>query len=160
MKVKEIMSADPKFCSPDNNLSVVAALMWENDCGVIPVVDDESRVLGMITDRDICIAVCTKNRPASALSVREAMSKDAYDCFEDADVREALKVFRDVRVHRLPVVDKDGILKGILSLNDIVLAAEESKSAAIPYDDVVKTFKAVYAHRLPKIIEKLKTVSV
>jgi CBS domain-containing protein len=136
-------------CRPETSLAQVAALMWDHDCGAMPVVDDMNRVMGMITDRDIAIAAATKGRRATDINVGEVMSGNVYACARDEDVKSALKTMRRERVRRLPVIGHDGKLTGILSLNDIVLRAEDSKgrqAPEIPYDEVMSTFKAVCEH--------------
>src|SRR3712207_4411459 len=74
MKVKDVMTAGPKACLPETSLAEAAATMWENDCGALPVVGAEDRVVGMITDRDICFGATTKNRPPSEVSVAEVIT--------------------------------------------------------------------------------------
>ena len=149
MKAEDIMTRDVKTCHPEASLAQVAALMWDYDCGAMPVVDDSNRVIGIITDRDIAIAAATKGRRATDISVGEVMSGNVYACARDEDIKSALKTMRRERVRRLPVIGSDGRLAGILSVNDIVLHAEEGKGKQAPeisYDDIVSTFKAVCEH--------------
>lgn len=149
MKAEEIMTRNVQSCRPEASLAQVAALMWDYDCGAMPVVDDSNRVMGMITDRDIAIAAATKDRRATDIAVGEVMSGNVYACARDEDVKSVLKTMRRERVRRLPVIGSDGRLVGILSINDIVLRAEEGKGRQVPdisYDDVVSTFKAVCEH--------------
>jgi CBS domain-containing protein len=120
--------------------------MWDYDCGAAPVVDGGNQVIGMITDRDIAIAASTKGRLATEITVGEVMSGNVYACAADEDAKSALDTMRRKRVRRLPVIDNDGKLVGILSINDIVLRAEETRGRQTPeisYDDVVNTFKAL-----------------
>src|SRR5215475_10539494 len=149
MKAEDIMTRNVCTCRPESSLAQVAALMWDHDCGAMPVVDDMNRVMGMITDRDIAIAAATKGRRATDINVGEVMSGNVYACARNEDVKSALKTMRRERVRRLPVIDSDGRLAGILSVNDIVLRAEDAKgrqAPEIPYDDVMSTFKAVCEH--------------
>jgi len=149
MNTEDIMTRNVKCCRPETSLSEAAALMWNYDCGALPVVDDENRVMGMITDRDIAIAAATKGRLATDISVGEVMSGNVYACGLSEDINSALKTMRREKVRRLPVVGKDGKVAGILSINDIVLQAEQTKgrqSPEISYDDVISTFKAVCEH--------------
>jgi CBS-domain-containing membrane protein len=149
MKAEEIMTRDVQSCRPDASLAQAAAIMWDYDCGAMPVVDDSNRVMGMITDRDIAIAAATKGRRATDITVGEVMSGNVYACSRDEDVKSALRTMRRERVRRLPVIGVDGRLAGILSINDIVLRAEEGKGRQVPdisFDDVVSTFKAVCEH--------------
>ena len=145
MKVENVMTRNVRSCHPETNLSQVAALMWDYDFGAMPVVDDEDRVMGMITDRDIAIAASTKGRLATEITVDEVMSGNVYACALDEEISSALKTMRREKVRRLPVIGKDGRLAGILSINDVVLHAGEARSE-IPSDDVMSTFKAVCKH--------------
>ncbi len=156
MKVEHVMSPDVQVCRPSDSLSAAARIMWSRDCGFVPVIDGpDRRLAGVITDRDICIAAATKHRLADSVLVGEVMSKGTFTCMPTDDVRTAIDRMVEGQVRRLPVVDKDGHLKGILSLNDLALAAEKSDRRAgegITYADVVKALKAVSAHRLPAAV--------
>jgi CBS domain-containing protein len=149
MKVQDIMTRNVKSCHPESSLAQVAALMWDYDFGVLPVVDDKERVMGLITDRDIAIAAATKGRLATEIAVGEVMSGNVYACAVDEDIKSALKTMRREKVRRLPVIDNDGKLAGILSINDVVLRAEEVRVGQAPeisYEDVASTFKALCEH--------------
>jgi CBS domain-containing protein len=131
-------------------LAEAAKLMWDYDCGVLPVVNNSERVIGMITDRDIAIAGATKGRPASEIRVSEVISGKLYSCSLEEDIKAALKTMQHEKVRRLPVVNQDGLLQGILSMNDVVLRAEEAKGKYVPalsYEDVVSAYKAICEHR-------------
>jgi CBS domain-containing protein len=145
MKVREIMTEEPRCCHSDTNLAAATELMWNNDCGVLPVVDD-GRLAGIITDRDICIALGTRNRPATNIAVRDVATHEVQTCAPDEDVHTAMAVMRRAKVHRLPVVNDEGKMEGVIALNDIVLAAER-KHGAIDYEEVMNTIKAVSEHR-------------
>jgi CBS domain-containing protein len=150
MKVREVMTSHVKSCRPETNLAAVATLMWEGDCGVLPVVDNAGKVVGMITDRDIAIATATQGRLAAEIAVSDVISGKVYACTVDEDVKPAFKTMRHERVHRLPVVNEDGMLQGILCMNDMVLRAEEAKGRHVPdfsYEEVMSTLKAICEHR-------------
>lgn len=158
MKVKDVMTGDAQACMPETSLAEAAALMWDNDCGTLPVLDIDRKVVGMITDRDICFGATTKNRAPSEISVGEVITGKVFACGPDEDIREALGTMRRERVRRLPVVGADGALEGIVSMNDVVLKAEEQTDGRAPelsYGDVVQTYKAICAHSLlPQIVEQ------
>ena len=149
MKVRDLMTADVKSCSSDTNLAAAASRMWEGDCGALPVVDDDGKFIGMITDRDICMAVATRPRLASDILVGEVTSGAIYVCHPTDEVQFALKTMRKEKVRRLPVVNDKGILQGILSTNDIILYTEEGGDKGI-HEDVLSTQKAICEHRYPK----------
>ena len=152
MKVKDVMTEDAKAIWLTESLAEAAKQMWDNDCGILPVIKDGKKVVGLITDRDICMAAATRQRTTSAISVEEVMTGRVYSTGPDDDIHQALETMQAHKVRRLPVVDAEGELKGILSMNDIVLKAKESngkKTSQLAYADVVKTFKAICEHPLP-----------
>lgn len=154
MKVQEVMTRDAKTCVPDTNLAQAARLMWDGDCGILPVVTEEGRVVGLITDRDICMASSTNSEHVTEIPVSRVITGEVYSCQPEADIHDALKTMQEHRVRRLPVVDNEGQLQGILSMNDVALEAKDGKNgkAGINYGDVVATMKALCAHRnLPQI---------
>ncbi len=148
MKVKDVMTQDVKTCGLDADLSMAARAMWLRDCGVLPVVDDDGQVVGIITDRDICIAAGSQNREPSSIPVSEVITRKIYACSPDADIREALQTMQEKRVRRLPVIDAKGKLCGILSLDDVAIKARTAgKPAELSAEDVLKTLDAIYKHR-------------
>ena len=149
MKVKEVMVGNVRACRPDTNLASVAQLMWSSDCGALPVVDDQEQVLGMITDRDTCLAVGSRNLPASEITVFDVKPnpKELFTCSPEDDIHAALKTMREQGVRRLPVVN-GGKLRGILCLNEITQRA--SDRGALTYQDVVLTLQAIAEHRLAR----------
>jgi CBS domain-containing protein len=152
MKVKEVMSTNAKVCALTDNLSAAAGLMWENDCGCLPVVAEGEKVVGLITDRDICMAANLQNRNLWNIAVEDVISGKLFACKPEDDIQTAMKTMQESRVRRLPVVAADGTLEGILSMNDIVLKAEEpkeKKATELSYADVVKTYKSICQHCLP-----------
>lgn len=152
MKVKEIMTGDAKFCDLNASLADAASTMWDNDCGVLPLLKDGKEVVGLITDRDICMGVAMRDCNPSSISVEEVMSGAVYSVTPDDDVQQALEAMQEHMVRRVPVVDPEGQLKGILSMNDVTLRAEEPtgrKAPEISFSDVVKTYKVICAHPVP-----------
>lgn len=131
MKVQDVMTRDVQCCSPGSKLVEAAMLMWHHDCGVIPVVDHDGRVVGMITDRDICMALARRHQTAW-------------------DIPTALGTMQAHRVRRLPVVDEEGRLSGLLSMTDIVLHTKEAMRSAPPAytaEDVMAAFDAFCGRR-------------
>ena len=152
MQVKELMTENPKACTLTDNLGEVARLMWEADCGIVPVVAEGGKVVGLITDRDICMAAMTKGRNVSNIAVEDVVSGKAFTCKVDDDIHSALDTMRENKVRRLPVTAADGKLQGMLSMNDVLLRAEETRNKKAPdvsYGDVVSTYKSICQHRLP-----------
>ena len=151
MKVKEIMTGDAKFCDLNASLADAAKTMWANDCGILPVVKDGKEIVGLITDRDICMGIAMRDSNPSGISVEEVMTGAVSSVTPDDDVHQALEIMQKHRVRRLPVVDAEGQLKGMLSMNDVTLQAEEQegRKAEISFSDVMKTYKAICAHPIP-----------
>lgn len=149
MKVQDVMTKTVGFCHPDANLAAVVALMWEHNCGQLPVVDHEGKVTAVITDRDICIALGTRNQRACELRVSDVIYRAAVVCNAHDDLRTALKIMAAERVRRLPVVDPKGGLVGILSLDDVTLQARhhgDTDRPSVTFEDVMHTLRAIY-HR-------------
>ena len=151
VKVEEVMTRDVKSCAPDTDLAAAAKMMWDNDCGALPVVDGGDRSVGMITDRDIAIATATKGRLASEITVGEVMTGQTRTCAPDDDIQSALETMAGGRVRRLPVVNQKGHLQGILSINDLILLAGQTIGATeapgVTNDDVMNTLRALCEHR-------------
>jgi CBS domain-containing protein len=148
MKVLDVMTHDVTSCELDTNLAAVTQLLWQADCGALPVMDN-GRIHGMITDRDICIALGTRNLPASELKAADVVGHDVFTCAPEDEIHRALKTMRTHKIRRLPVIDHEGQLAGILSLNEIVLRSHRvaRKSGDLTYEDVATTLKAVCEHR-------------
>src|ERR1041385_3104872 len=121
MRVQDVMNNRVVSCRPDATLAGAAAVMWEHNCGQLPVVNYEGRVSAVITDRDICIALGTRDQRACDLKVRDVTCRSAVVCAPDDHLRSALRIMAAERVRRLPVVDAKGALVGILSLEDVTL---------------------------------------
>jgi CBS domain-containing protein len=130
MKVQELMTRDVASCSAADNLSAAARSMWERDCGVVPVLDDERRVVGMVTDRDLAMAAYTQSRPLHEILVSTAMSREVHVCRGEDSIDTAQESMRRERVRRLPVIDSERRLVGILSLNDIARHAAAGQTSA------------------------------
>ena len=154
MKVKEVMTPDAKAIWITESLADAAKEMWENDCGALPIIKDGRKVVGMITDRDICMASAMRDRNPAAISVEEVMNATVYAAEAEEDVEQALQTMREHKIRRLPVLNLQGELQGIVSMNDIVLKAKErnGKKPAIDYADVVKTYQAICEHPVPMVV--------
>ena len=143
MQVREIMTKDVSSCSPGTNAAAAGEKMWNKSCGSLPVIERGGCVIGMITDRDLFIALASQNRRASDLLVGEVMRRDVSVCRPGDDVRQALNIMAKQRVHRLPVVDEAGALQGILSMDDVILRTDAAFN-----DDAVWALEAIVGRRL------------
>jgi CBS domain-containing protein len=144
MKVSDVMTSEVQYCTPETNLAVAALQMFAGDCGTLPVVEKDGKVIGMITDRDICMAVATRRQDIADIKVGEVPTGHVQSCAPEIEVRDALKIFEKARVRRLPVVGEDGNLRGILSMSDIVLkAGEESGKKGVSNAELVDALKTI-----------------
>jgi len=132
MKVKDLMVEDVKCCVPFNSCNTAAELMWENDCGCVPVIDHDRKVLGMLTDRDISMAAYTQGLPLASIIVTSAMSKQVYSCRLDDELEKVEATMLAHQVRRLPVLDHDQRLVGIISLSDIAREAQHEAEMRKP----------------------------
>jgi CBS domain-containing protein len=138
MKVRDVMTKNASFCGPESTLEEASFLMRKNNCGFLPVVGDGGNVIGVVTDRDMCIALGTRYRKPSDIRVWDVMPRKLFTCMEGDDIHCALKTLREARIRRLPVIDRDSALVGVLSVDDIVLhAREQLVRKDISYRDVV-----------------------
>lgn len=135
MRVEQLMTRDPKSCSPDDSLRHAAQLMWDNDCGCLPVcADGTSRVVGIITDRDICMSALFQGRPLSEIRVSSVMAGEVRACHFSDELVEAERLMREARIRRIPVLDERDALIGMLSLAD--LACEAAREWTTPRQEV------------------------
>jgi CBS domain-containing protein len=119
MQVKELMTSKPSVCDLSATASDAVRVMSECDCGSVPVVDRGGRAVGIVTDRDICLAAYERGLPLKSIPVADVMSRDLCTVQAEADVTEAEHLMQARQIRRLPVVGPDGRLMGILSLSDL-----------------------------------------
>jgi CBS domain-containing protein len=149
MKVRDLMTANVDCCDPTTSLTDAAMAMWRRDCGVVPVVQGK-KLVGVITDRDICIATATRHEPPEQIPVGQVMRSEVFTCRPEEDVHDALDTMREHRVRRLPVVDALESIVGMLSLNDVIRRAEpvgKKNRMGVPSEEVLETLKAIGAPR-------------
>lgn len=150
MRVLNLMTSSAASVTTDDALSTAARLMWERDCGAIPVLDPSTdRCVGMITDRDICMATWSKGRAPEQISVVEAMSTGLVSCSPNDSVGVAQGLMQSHKIRRLPVVDADQRLLGIISLADIArnVDARRTSDPELTPERLAATFAAVAEER-------------
>jgi CBS domain-containing protein len=149
MKAKNLMTRDVAACRAEDMMAVAARIMWERDCGVVPVVDSEGRVIGVVTDRDLCMASYTRSEPLSRMPVKDAMAKDVFTCGEEDDESAVHAAMREHQVRRLPVADEEGHLLGMISLNNLALQAAVAKGGAAEkrLRETARTLLEISRHR-------------
>ena len=162
MKVQDIMNYPAVCCTPETNVGAAVELMWKHNCGILPVLGAAGTVEGVITDRDICIAMGTRNRLPGDLSVGEISSKKAYTCRPDEEIHEALETMATQRVRRLPVVDEQGGPSGILSMEDILLHADLNKwegCCELSSEEVIRSLKRLHYQQFPLLHLRNRTAT-
>ena len=145
MLVSDIMTLDPACCTPDSTAQEAAARMRSWSTGVLPVIEnvESCRILGVVTDRDLCLNVVAASRVPAHVQVRECMTTDVVCCAAGEPVERALSAMRAGHVRRLPVVDSAGSVVGIISLTDII------RYAALPEAEVMAAVAQICEpHRL------------
>lgn len=133
MQVKDMMTKDPACCTSDTSLPEVARMMVDNDCGEIPVVDNNSsrRPIGVVTDRDIvCRAVATGLNPLD-LTAANCMSQPIVTVTADMSLEECCRLMEEKLIRRVPVVDDRGSISGIVALADIALSTGKNVAGEI-----------------------------
>jgi CBS domain-containing protein len=160
--VKEVMMGTSYHCQPETNLGAATELMWNGNCGFLPVVDSEGKIRSVLTDRDICVALGTRNRRSGEIPVREVMSQKVFSCTPEDDVHVALQTMKDGRVRRLPVIAQDEKLVGVISMDDVLLHAQPKslgKEPDLSTDEVVRTYRAITERQVPQVVTKRAAVA-
>ncbi|HWC65671.1 MAG TPA: CBS domain-containing protein [Thermoanaerobaculia bacterium] len=151
MKVRAVMNRPVKSVGVASSIAAAGKIMNENDCGVLPVIDEKGQVVGVLTDRDVCLALTEKNRLASDVTVSEAMSPRVFACGPDDEIQNALETMQYRLVRRLPVLDESRRLVGILSIDDVIVHAGPATAKRPPevtYGEAFSTLKAICGTRL------------
>ena len=130
MQIKEIMTSDPELIDPDASIRKAAKRMRDEDIGALPVGEND-RLIGMVTDRDIAVRGVAEDLTPETTTVRDVMSEKVYYCFEDDDVEDAARCMAENQVRRLPILNRDKRLTGIVSLADIAQTGEECEKTAL-----------------------------
>jgi len=162
MKVKDVMTRDPRFCGPKDTLAQVVEAMWEGDCGILPIVDKTNRVTGVITDRDVALGLWRKDRAPRDLRVDELPLARLYSCAPTDDVDDALRIMRRALVRRLPIIDENEKLVGIISMDDLARHVKEADGAknGLTAQKVAEALKAICSPRKPKHRARHRPASV
>lgn len=145
MRIKDLMTTEVRTCTPETTVGEAAHLMWDGDCGILPVVDD-GELVGVVTDRDMYIALATRNARAGHVRVGAVMTKDVVTCEPEDGITVALAHMKRARVRRLPVVGFGRTVLGLLSMNDIICAAEPGGALE---SEILETLQAICGHHHP-----------
>jgi CBS domain-containing protein len=156
MKVRDVMTKQAVFCGLDTTLAAAVEVMSGNGCGFLPVVGEGGNVIGAITDRDICIALGTRNLKPTDVLVRDVMLPKQYTfpklftCTSHDDIHNVLTTMRIGKIRRIPVVNREGGLAGVLSIDDMMLrACAGAGKSGLSCKDVVEAYQAICSHLNP-----------
>ena len=161
MKVKDLMTTDTlKYCSPETKLAAATKMMKESNRGALPVVDKDQKVVGIITDRDVCLTLASKTKkPLAELSVKEILpSSKVHTIKTDDTITDALREMRKNKIGRLPVTNNDGKLKGMISINTLLSHAlhekQELGNISAKEENLAKTIKTLFERNNAKALKK------
>lgn len=153
-QARDCMTRDVVTCRPETDMERAAHLMWTHDCGVLPVLGERDRVVGLVTDRDLVMGAYTRGRPLAQLHVEDSMSREVAACRPSDTLEDAIRTLGRERVRRLPVIDEQGLLQGILSMNDAVrhvAASPESPVRARLAAALLESWASICSQREPAV---------
>ena len=150
MIVSEIMKKDVATCAPQDDLATAAEIMQRHHCGFVPVIDSHGVVAGVLTDRDVCLRAADKSRPMAHIGVREVMSHPVFSCVPDENPKVTIATMAKHHVRRLPVLDKQGHLQGVLSIDDVIQAPR--RRGAPTAEEIVASLKGITAPRSIELV--------
>jgi CBS domain-containing protein len=156
MKVRDIMTKPPQTCRLETTLGIASRRMKENDCGTLAVLDHHGRVAGILTDRDLALAIGTAAHNAAQILASEAMTKHVHTCAPDEPVKDALARMTAFKVRRLPAVTSDGDLHGMLSVDDIIMWGIER--GGVTRRELVAALRAICSEHVP--VPETSTIDV
>ena len=152
MKVHDVMKRGAVRSRSDANVGAAVELLWVNNSGMLPVVGNSGKLEGVVTDRDICIAMGTRNRLAGDLTVAEIATKNVVTSKPEDEIHEALHTMAEKHIHRLPVVDNHGVPQGMLSMDDIITHGDLNKwqgCCELSAEEIIRALKRLYSRKVP-----------
>lgn len=154
MNVSQLMTIDVQCCHPGDTLHTAASKMWELDCGCVPVTDGNGHVIGILTDRDVCMATMLRSARPADIGVEEVMSREVHTCRTNDSIDAAEKLMEVYQVRRLPVLNEHAHLVGLLSLNDVAREAgrelHEKEQRGVTSDKLTDAMAKICAPRLER----------
>lgn len=148
--VSQVMSAHAVRCRPADTLDAAARTLWDADCGALPVVDDDGKLVGIVTDRDICMAAWTRGLPLAQITVAQTMTEHVYSVLADQDTAVAEAIMAMHQVRRLPVVDAHQRPIGIVTIGDLIReAAARDGRLADELGTIARTLAIIVEPRRP-----------
>jgi CBS domain-containing protein len=150
MNIREVMTERPECCGVNDTANDAVRVMWERDCGAVPVIDSMGRVSGIVTDRDLCMAAYFQGVPLSQIRLADVMTPQPATCTVDLDLASAERLMSERQIRRLPVVDASGALCGIVSLADVAMAVKRNGDASGRSPESSGLFQTVTAVSEPR----------
>jgi|SRR5687768_8926258 CBS domain-containing protein len=153
VRVEDIMTRDVRSCAADDTLATAAQIMWENDCGAVPVTDRDGKVVGIVTDRDLAMASHLQGVPLHESRVATAMARDVRCCLPTDSPATVQTLMQHHKIRRVPVVDAERRLVGIVSLGDLayLMGSDQAQgSDGLTWTALAHTLSAVSSPRLPR----------
>ena len=147
MKVRDVMTPSAVCCQPETNVGAAVELLWSHNCGILPVVAVGNRLVGIVTDRDICIAMGTRKHLPGDLTIGEIAIQPVFTCKPDDEIHEALRTMAEKQVRRLPVVNDEGVPQGILSMDDIITHGDLNRwegCCELSGEEIIRGLKRLY----------------
>ena len=157
MQIKEVMTHPVVTCPVSATTDNAARLMWEIDCGIVPVVDDDGRLAGVITDRDICMAAYTQGLGLAAIPVASAMARQVVAAHLEDTVESVESLMRTSQIRRVPVLDREDRIAGIVAMNDLARLAARAHRNGVDRD-LIKTMAAVCKPRAHATLSQPRAV--
>ena len=157
MKVKDVMTQAAVCCGPDTSVGAAVELLWVHNCGMLPIVGSDKKLIGIVTDRDICIALGTRNRLPGDLAVGEIATTQVVTCKPDDEIHQALDTMANNQVRRLPVVNNENIPQGLLSMDDIIAHGDLNKwegCCELSSEEIIRSLKKLYRQQFPVVRAK------
>ncbi|NKE70786.1 CBS domain-containing protein [Candidatus Manganitrophus noduliformans] len=142
MKCKDIMTQNPSYCSPEEMSVKAARIMRDEDVGIVPVCEEDKKLVGVVTDRDLCLTVVAEERHPREVKVLECMSEDLVTCKPEDDVQKAADLMKEYQVRRIPVVDDQGRILGMIAQADIALKVGKPEEVTETVQEISKPSKA------------------
>jgi len=146
MRIDELMTSPIVTCQSNETLEAAARELWDRDCGALAIVNDQGHLVGMLTDRDICMGALMQGKPLADIPIHTAMSQTVYAVTRDSSLAEVEALMADQQIRRVPVVDDERRPIGVITVNDLVAAAT-APSPRIADRRVMATLAAIGAHR-------------
>jgi CBS domain-containing protein len=153
VKIEDIMTRNVRGCSPEDSLGVAAQIMWENDCGAVPVIDSAGRIVGIITDRDICMASHLQGGTLRDSTVASCMARDVKCCAPTDTPATVQALMQQNKIRRVPVIDRERRLIGMIALSDLayVMSTQQTLGGdGMTWTAIAHTLAAVSEPRRPR----------